>query len=129
MTGQNPEIKKLEKRLEGGAMVVGEYTLQPVAQVTGRYLTAKGETGKGAGAWLRINPLEVIVGKGEDEPYPISLTNETETALKGIAAAGFFIAALCWFIIIGVNITNFFKNLFPSLFLKICTTPKWPEIR
>ena len=110
MTGQNPEIKKLKKRLEGQAMVVGEYTLQPVAQVTGRYLTARGETGKGAGGGLRITPLEVIVGKGEDGPYPISLTNETEAALKGITVAGLLIAALCWFVIIGVNVYILFKE-------------------
>ena len=110
MTGQNPEFKKLEKRLEGESMVVGEYTLQPVAQVTGRYVTASGETGKGAGGGLRITPLEVIVGKAEGEPYPISLTNETEAALKGISIAGLLIAAFCWFVIIGVNIFKLVKE-------------------
>ena len=33
-------------------MVVDEYTVQPVAQVTGRYMTASGGTGEGAGALL-----------------------------------------------------------------------------
>ncbi|MFC1996806.1 hypothetical protein ACFLXI_04265 [Chloroflexota bacterium] len=110
MTGQNPEFKKLEKRLEGESMVVGEYTVQPVAQVTGWYMTASGETGEGAGALLRVTPLEVVVGKGEDEPYPIPLTNETEAALKGIGLGGLFVAALCWFGIISAKIFRCYKE-------------------
>ena len=110
MTGQNPEFKKLEKRLEGESMVVDKYTVQPVAQVTGRYMTASGETGEGAGALLRVTPLEVIVSKGEDQPYPISLTNETEAALKGIALGGLFVAVLCWFGIISAKIFRCYKE-------------------
>ena len=110
MTGQNPKFKKLEKRLEGDAMVVGEYTLQPVAQVTGWHMTAKGETGEGAGALLRVTPLDVIVGKGEDEPYTIPLTNEMEVALKGITRGGLFLAGLCWFLIVGAKIFGFYKE-------------------
>jgi hypothetical protein len=110
MTGKNPEFKKLEKRLEGESIVVGEYTVKPVAQVTGRHVIARGETGKGVGGGLRITPLEVIVGKGEDEPYPISLTNEKETVLKGFVIAGLLIAALCWFVIIAVNVFKLFKE-------------------
>ena len=110
MTSQNPEFNQVEKRLEGESVVVGEYTLQPVAQVTGWHLTARGETAEGAGALLRVTPIEVIVGKGDDEPYPVPLTNESQEAMKGIAIAGLSIAAICWFVIIGVNIFRFFKE-------------------
>ena len=70
MTNQNPEFKQFEKRLEGEPVIVGEYSLQPVAQVAGWHMTAKGETGQGAGALLRVKPLEVIVRKGDGEPRP-----------------------------------------------------------
>ena len=110
MTDQNPNFKKLEKRLEGESMVVGEYTLQPVAQVTGWHMTARGETAEGAGALLRVSPLKVIVGKGDDEPYPVPTTNESQEAMKGIAIAGLSVAAICWFVIIGANIFRFFKE-------------------
>ena len=108
MTDQNPEFKKYEKRLEGEAMVVGAYTLQPVAQVTGWHATVSGETGRGAGALLRVTPLEVIVGKGEAEPYSISLASETDAAMQGIAQAGIVVAALCGF---GIIIANFLRIL------------------
>jgi len=85
MTNQEPEFKPYEKRLVGEAVEIGEYSLQPIAQVTGRYMTASGETGDGAGALLRIRPHEVMVGKGEDEAYSISMTDETGEAIKGIA--------------------------------------------
>jgi hypothetical protein len=110
MTNQNPEFKQFEKRLEGEPVVVGEYSLQPVAQVAGWHMTAKGETGQGAGALLRVKPLEVIVRKGDGEPYPIHLTSEDEEAMKGIAIGALVIAALCSFIILGANIFRIFKE-------------------
>jgi hypothetical protein len=110
MTNQNPEFKQFKKRLEGESVVVGEYSLQPVAQVAGWHMTAKGQTGQGAGALLQIKPLEVIVSQGDDEPYAIHLTSETEEAMKGIAISGLVIAALCSFIIIGANIFRIFKE-------------------
>ena len=110
MTSQNPEFNKIEKQLVGESIVVGEYTVQPVAQVTGWHMTARGETGHGAGALLRVTPLEVIVGKGEDEPYPVPMTNETEAAMKGIAIGGLLVAVLCWFAIIGAKIFRCFKE-------------------
>ena len=110
MTSQKPEFKQFEKRLVGESVVVGEYTVQPVAQVTGWHMTARGETGQGAGAWLRVTPLEVIVGKGEDAPYPVPMTNETQAAMKGIAIGGLLVAALCWFVIIGAKIFRCYKE-------------------
>ena len=110
MTNQNPEFKKLEKRLEGESIVVGEYNLHPVAQVAGWHITAKGETGQGAGALLQVKPIEVIVSKGDGEPYPIHLTSETEEAMKGIAISALVIAALCALIILGANIFRIFKE-------------------
>jgi len=110
MTSQKPEFKQFEKQLVGESVVVGEYTVQPVAQVTGWHMTAKGETGEGAGAWLRVTPLEVIVGKGEDEPYPVPVTNETQAAMKGIVLGGLLVAALCWLLIIGANIFGYYKE-------------------
>ena len=85
MTNQNPEFKQFEKRLEGESVVVGEYSLQPVAQVAGWQMKAKGETGQGAGALLRVKPIEVIVSKGDGEPFPVHLTSETEEAIKGLS--------------------------------------------
>jgi len=110
MTDQNPKFEKFEKRLEGEPVVVGKYTIQPVARATGWHMMARGETGEGAGALLRVKPLEVMVGKGEDEPYAVTLTNETEAAIKGIAQAGLVVAALCCFVIIGVKIFRLFKE-------------------
>ena len=74
-------------------------------------MMVSGETGEGAGALLRITPLEVIVSKGQEEPYPISLANETDAALKGIAQAGLFIAAICGFGIIVANVLRLFKEM------------------
>ena len=56
MTSQKPGFKQYEKQLVGESVVVGEYTIQPVVQVTGWHLTARGETGEGAGALLRVSP-------------------------------------------------------------------------
>ena len=100
MTDQNPEFKKFEKRLDGEPIVIGEYSVQPAAQVTGWQVTFSGETGQGAGGLLRVMPHEVIVSKGDDQPYSILLINEMESVLQGIAQAGMVVAALCGFGII-----------------------------
>ena len=110
MTNQKPKFKQLDKRLVGESVMVGDYTIQPVAQVTGRYMTARGETGEGVGAWLRVTPLEVLVGKGDDEPYPVPITDETHAALQGIALGGFIVAALCWFVILGAKIFRCYQE-------------------
>ena len=73
-------------------------------------MTAKGETGQGAGALLSVKPREVIVSKGDGEPYPIHLTSEAEEAMKGIAISALAIAALCAFIILVANIFRIFKE-------------------
>ena len=104
MTNQKPIFKQFEKRLEGDAVVVGEYTVQPVAQVIGRYMTARGESGEGVGAWLRVTPVEVLVSKGEDELRPVLLTNETQTTLQGIVRGGLLIAVIGWIGILGAKI-------------------------
>ena len=104
MTDQKPKVKQFEKRLVGEPVVVGEYTIQPVAQVTGWHMTGRGESGEGVGGWLRVTPLEVLVGKGEDEPRPVLLTNETQATLEGIALGGLLIATLGWFLILGTKI-------------------------
>jgi hypothetical protein len=110
MTNQKPEIKQIEKRLVGESLGIGEYTLQPVAQLTGRYLTARGETGEGAGALLHLTPLEVLVGAGEAEPYALPLTNESQEAMKGIAQAGLMVAVVCWVLIIAAKIFRFTRR-------------------
>ena len=111
MTDQNPEIKKFEKRLEGDPVVIGEYSVQPVAQVTGWHVTVSGEQGKGAGGLARVRPLEAVVSKGEDAPYTISLSSETEAALQGIAQAGIVVAALCGFGMIIAKTLGIFKEM------------------
>jgi hypothetical protein len=110
MPSQNPKFKQVDKRLMGESVVVGEHIIQPVAQVKGWHLTARGETAKGTGALLRVIPIEVIVGKGDNEPYPVPITNESQEAMKGIAIAGLLVAIICWFVIIGVNVIKFYKE-------------------
>jgi len=104
MIDQKPKFKQFRKRLVGEPVVAGDYTVQPVAQVTGWYMKARGETGQGVGAWLRVTPVEVLVGKGEEEPHPVPLTNETQATLQGIVLEGLLIVALSWIVILGVKI-------------------------
>ena len=107
MSSQNPEFKQFEKRLVGDPLVIGEYSLQPVAQAAGWQLSARDETVEGTGALLRVTPLEVIVSKGEGESYSIPFASETQEAMKGIALGGLVIAALCWIVILGAKIFRF----------------------
>jgi len=110
MTDQQPEFKEIDKQLVGEPIAVAKYTLQPVAQVTGQRMSIEGETGGGAGAWLRVNPVKVIVCEDGGKEYEVSITDDTREAVQQIAQAGLLVAAVCGLAIIGIKILGFRQN-------------------
>ncbi len=88
----------------GEPVVVGKYTLQPVAQVTGQCTSGESETWSGAGAWLRVTPIKVIVCENDGEKYEVPIIDDTREALQEIVRGGLLVAALCGLAIIGISI-------------------------
>jgi hypothetical protein len=79
----------------GEPMTVGERTIQPVARVAG-WRTAGGNASGGAGAWLRVTPVELVVREGEINEYRIPITDGTRTVRRRMAVAALLVAVGCW---------------------------------
>jgi len=87
---------KIERRLIGDPIAVGKRTIQPVARVTGWCGSREGETGGGAGAWLRVAPVEVVVREGDGTEYRVPITDPTHETVRRMVLATLLIAVLCW---------------------------------
>ncbi len=95
MTNPGPS-RRIERRLVGEPIPVGERTIQPVARVTGWRGSKQGETGGGAGAWLRVTPVEVMVREGNGTEYRIPITDPTRETERRMVLAALLVAVLSW---------------------------------
>lgn len=90
---------KIARQLVGEPITIDGRTIQPVARVTGWHVGANNRLSKGGGWWLRLRPVEVIVGEGEAKTYHLPLKDGTKAALLGIFFTAFLVATGCWLLI------------------------------
>jgi len=93
MTEHSAQPTKIDQQLTGPQITVGGRTVQPLARLTGQSRADNGPTGGGAGAWLRLTPVEVIVGVPDGAERRIAVTNPTARILQRMAALAAFVAA------------------------------------
>ncbi len=92
MTEHASEPTKINEQLAGPQITVGGQTVQPMARLTGQRNEDNGPSGGGAGAWVRLTPLEVIVsGPGGAEQH-IAVANPTVQVLRQMAVFAAFVA-------------------------------------
>jgi hypothetical protein len=84
---------KIDQQLTGPQITVGGHTVQPLARLTGQHSENNGPSGGGAGAWVRLTPLEVIVSDPDGAERRIAMINPTARILGGMAALAAFVAA------------------------------------
>jgi hypothetical protein len=93
MTAHASQPIKIDQQLTGPQITVGGQTVQPMARLTGQRNEDNGPSGGGAGAWVRLTPVEVIVsGPGGAEQH-VAVTNPTAQVLRQMAVFAAFIAA------------------------------------
>lgn len=97
---------RIKKRIAGQPITVGERTIQPVAQVAGWVGSGGSETGGGAGAWLRVIPIEVAVREADGTERRIPVTDPTREAVRGIVLSALLLAIVCWLIMIIIKETH-----------------------
>ena len=91
---------RIKRRIAGHPITVRERTIQPVAQVAGWAASGGDETGGGAGAWLRVKPVEVVVREGDGTERRVPITEPTREAMRGMVLSALLVAAVCWLIMI-----------------------------
>ena len=73
MTEEKMRPNRLDWELVGEPIIAGERTIQPVARLSGWAGGNMSEQGGGAGAWVRVRPVEVVVREadGTESRVPI----------------------------------------------------------
>lgn len=97
-------IGKLDRELLGEPVPVGTRTLQPVARLTGWSGGQHSGRAGGAGAWLQLQPVEVIVREEDGREYHVPVVDKTQMAIKGIWQGALVFAALCWLITVVIRL-------------------------
>ena len=92
MTDRATQPTKIDQQLAGPQITVGGHTVQPLARLTGQRSEDGGPSGGGAGAWVRLTPLEVIMSSPDGAERRIAVTDPTARVLQGMAALAAFIA-------------------------------------
>lgn len=89
-------MSKIEKRLVGDPVAVGERTIQPVARVSGWHGSGGSDAEGGAGTWLRVTPVEVMVRESDGTSYHVPVVNGTRQAMRGMILVALAVAGICW---------------------------------
>lgn len=85
---------RIDRVVVGDPIAAGGRTLLPVARAGGWHGGGGNEQGKGAGALLRVQPVEVRVTEPGGEEYVIPITDPTADAMRQMAAIGLVVAAV-----------------------------------
>jgi hypothetical protein len=92
MIDETEQSTKIDQQLAGPQITVGGHTVQPLARLTGQRSEENGPSGGGAGAWVRLTPLEIVVAEPNGAERRIAVTNPTARILGGMAALAAFVA-------------------------------------
>lgn len=86
---------KIDRRLVGEPVDVDALTLQPVAHLSGR--TGWGGTAQagGAGGWITLKPVEVLVRTPGGQESTVPLPDPTAAGLRQIKIVGLAVASIC----------------------------------
>jgi hypothetical protein len=95
MVEQPNKPGRIDRLLYGSPITVGGRTIQAVARAGGWYGGSQTEEGGGAGAWLRVTPVEVIVREPDGREQRIPTPDVTGQALRGIWTTGLLTAGVC----------------------------------
>ncbi len=95
MPDQNPKRIRISRILTGEPIQVGGRTIQPVARADGWYGVAAGETGAGAGGWVHLAPLDVLVQEADGSQHRLPITDPNGEALRKMFGVMLPVAGVC----------------------------------
>ncbi|MEM7126397.1 MAG: hypothetical protein AAF702_08740 [Chloroflexota bacterium] len=101
---QQPPSTKIDQRLEGPPIVVGQRTIRPIAKITGRQQVVP--NGSFAGVWGRVSPETILVQDGEEE-YTVSMSDPERVSWQGYLMGALAVSGTCLLIsIVAGRIAN-----------------------
>lgn len=101
--GRNPKPPaKMDRRLEGEPVHVGDRTVQPVGRLTGKPIRAGGAQGGFSGVVAHLQPVEIVVRQG-DATQTIPIADAQKAALRRLVMAGLAICVGCILIMVAAR--------------------------
>jgi hypothetical protein len=94
MDEEKEPARRIDQVLVGDPIAAGGRTLLPIARAGGWYGGGGNEQGRGAGALLRVRPVEVRVTDPGGDEYAIPITDPTADAVRQIALIGLVVTAV-----------------------------------
>ena len=93
MTERSSQPIKIDQQLAGPQITAGGQMVQPIARLTGQRNENNGPSSDGAGAWVRLTPIEVVVSGPRGAERHIAVTNPSAQALRQMVGFAAFVAA------------------------------------
>ena len=101
MTEEKTRPNRIDWELVGEPILVGSRAVQPVARLNGWVGGNISEQGGGAGAWVRVRPVEVVVREADGAESRVPIVDAEQAALRGMVVPALAVAGLCAAIIAG----------------------------
>lgn len=90
---------KINRRLEGEPIPVGDRIVQPVGRLIGKQISAGDGHGGFAGVKAQLHPLEIVV-REDDEEYTVPMVDPQQDPLRGILMVGVAVCMGCMLIML-----------------------------
>jgi len=116
MPEEKTRPNRIEWELVGEPILAGGRAVQPVARLSGWTGGNMSEQSGGAGAWVRVRPVEVVVREADGAESRVPIVDAGEAAVRGMMMQGLAVAGICAAIIAG-------KMLFGALSARRSQTP------
>ena len=101
MTEEKMRPNRLDWELVGEPILAGGRTIQPVARLSGWAGGNMSEQGGGAGAWVRVRPVEVVVREADGTESRVPIVDAEQAAIRGMVVPALAVAGICAAIIAG----------------------------
>jgi hypothetical protein len=101
MPEEKMKPNRIEWELVGEPILAEGHTIQPVARLSGWAGGNIGEKGGGAGAWVRVRPVEVVVREADGTESRVPIVDAEQVAIRGMVVPALAVAGICAAIIAG----------------------------
>ena len=101
MPEEKTRPNRIDWELVGEPIVAGGRAIQPVARLSGWVGGNISEQGGGAGAWVRVRPVEVVVREADGTESRVPIVDAEQAAIRGMVIPALAVAGICAALIAG----------------------------
>jgi hypothetical protein len=101
MTEEKIRPNRIDWELVGEPILAGGRAVQPVARLSGWAGGNMSKQGGGAGAWVRVRPVEVVVREADGAESRVPIIDPGQAAVRGVIIPALAVAGICAAIIAG----------------------------